>query len=333
MEDMEAGPFSDSKGEDSPVLIPNNENAFKKDQEERDEDLNLLNDANSVKESELPKPEHYIDQVQKKIVNRQLFYMGQVKQILVEYKKLEIEGACFLGSDLWKEFSECYINEEFEKDLKDLGKVPRSRKGTSFSDEFNQDGGFDIDNQKIIDSIINKKTTFYSATNMGGMGEDDQNEEDELNEIFEENLFDTNNPDLVTENRDFKIGGGAYNERRDYQMKLTPDSVGEDFFGDSYDNDYNNKGAGGNDRYSAEKSREEEFDMDVEGFECNNVVIESMKQTFGHGKGRIGIDSSVGVKSEKKAEDQDFGSGAYWGDRRYSSEFSADALIKEMEEM
>lgn len=58
----------------------------------------------------------------------------------MEYKKLEGEAASFLGSDLWLEFSSCYINEEFEKDLKDLGRVPRSRKGTSFSDEFNSDG-------------------------------------------------------------------------------------------------------------------------------------------------------------------------------------------------
>jgi len=280
---------------------------FKKDQNERAEDLILQNDADSLKASEPLRPENYITQVQKKIVNRKLFYMGQVKQILVEYKKLEIEASSFLGSDMWKEFSECYINEELEKDLKDLGKVPRSRKGTSFSDEFDKDGTqfFELDNQKIIDSIINKKTTFYSATNMGGLGDDEQAEEDELNEIFEEDLFDTNNPDLVTENRDFKIGGGAYNERRDYQMKLTPDSAGEDFFGDGYDGDYNSKGNCGNDRYSAEKSRDDEFDVDVDvemgGFDYSGEkVTENMKQTFGPGKGRIGIDSSVGLKSEKK---------------------------------
>jgi len=36
---------------------------------------------------------------------------------------------------------------------------------------------------------------------------------------------------------------------------------------------------------------------------------------------------------KKKTEDKDFESQAYWGERRYSSEFNADDLIKELEEM
>lgn len=166
---------------------------------------------------------------------------------------------------------------------------------------------------------------------MGGLGDDDQNEEDELNEIFEEDLFDTNNPDLVTENRDFKIGGGAYNEKRDYQMKLTPNSTGEDFFGDSYDSDHNNKGnTAGNDRYSAEKSRDDDGDLEVslEGFSYGQEKVES-KHSHGPGKGRIGIDSSVG-KSGQKVSDKDFESPTYWTGKKYSNEFNADDLIKEM---
>ena len=106
---------------------------------------------------------------------------------------------------------------------------------------------------------------------------------------------------------------------------------GEDFFGDSYDSDHNNKGnTAGNDRYSAEKSRDDDGDLEVslEGFSYGQEKVES-KHSHGPGKGRIGIDSSVG-KSGQKVSDKDFESPTYWTGKKYSNEFNADDLIKEM---
>merc|ERR1712176_276270 len=96
------------------------------------------------------------------------------------------EAAGFLNSELWKEFNTAYLKDEYKKEAKELGKVPKSRKATLLCDDFKNDDfncPFELDNNRIIQHTLKNKNSIFSATNIQNDGEIDENNqlEEEIN--------------------------------------------------------------------------------------------------------------------------------------------------------
>jgi len=325
----------------------NKDKAFKKDIKERLEDHSLrvefdspgeLNSiekkSNTVKSEELDKVEiedpyaFVISDAQKKIVNSRILYMGHVKKIFSEVKKLTSEASGFLNSELWKEFNTAYLKDDYKKESKELGKVPKSRKATLLSNDFKHDdfnSPFELDNNRIIQHTLKTKNSIFSATNIQNDEEMDENNhlEEEINFDDEEinNYFECVGYD---DNPAFKGGNilknNSYNEKMDYEMKLVSDADPEaetENFGESdievFDStglkkidEYigKNKSTVNNDRYGLDDDNlrnDEEVELVFSNYNSNPRTSNKGKND----KNKIRIEAKINEKKEEqKLEDE-----------------------------
>jgi len=322
--------------------VVNKDKMFKKDIKERLEDHSLrvefdspgeLNSiekrSDTVKSEEQDKVEiedpdaFIISDAQKKIVNSKVLYMGHVKKIFNEVKKLTCEAAGFLNSELWKEFNTAYLKDDYKKEAKELGKVPKSRKATLLCDDFKHDdfnSPFELDNNRIIQHTLKNKNSIFSATNIQNDGEMDENNhlEEEINYDEEiDNYFECVGYD---DNPAFKGGSilknNSYNEKMDYEMKLVSDADPEaeiENFGEGDAEEFDstglkkideyigkNKSTQNNDRYGLDDDNlrnDEEVELVFSNYNSNPRTSNKGKND----KNKIRIEAK---KEEKKLEDE-----------------------------